>query len=114
MAKGGRYYRGKVREECVMQRAKTYLELIGERGKKDIPLERVYRQLFNRDLYLMAYGKIYRNNGAMTPGATEETADGMTLGKIDAIIASLRMKPIDGPQSGASTSRKRTRKRNAR
>lgn len=90
MAKGGRYYRGKVREECVMQRAKTYLELIGERGKKDIPLERVYRQLFNRDLYLMAYGKIYRNNGAMTPGATEETADGMTLGKIDAIIASLR------------------------
>jgi len=90
MAKGGRYYRAKVREECVMQTAKTYLELIGERGKKDIPLERVYRQLFNRELYLMAYGKIYRNTGAMTPGTTEETADGMTLGKIDTIIALLR------------------------
>jgi group II intron reverse transcriptase/maturase len=80
----------KVREVCVMQTAKTYLELIGERGKKDVPLERVYRQLFNRDLYLKAYGKIYRNNGAMTPGTTEETADGMTLAKIDGIIELLR------------------------
>ncbi len=55
-----------------------------------MPLERVYRQLFNRDLYLRAYGKIYRNNGAMTKGATEETVDAMTLAKIDAIIERLR------------------------
>ncbi len=33
-----------------MQTAKAYLELIRERGKKGLPLERVYRQLFNRDL----------------------------------------------------------------
>jgi hypothetical protein len=39
-----------------MQSAATYLELIRERGKKGLPLERVYRQLFNRDLFLMAYG----------------------------------------------------------
>src|SRR5947209_9686330 len=73
-----------------MQEAKTYLELIRERGKKGLPLERVYRQLFNRDLFLMAYGKIYRNKGAMTHGVTDETPDSMSLEKIDALIEALR------------------------
>src|SRR5438876_1882201 len=73
-----------------MQSTKVYLELIHERGKKELPLERVYRQLFNRELYLMAYGKIYRNAGAMTHGVTDETPDGMSLAKIDAIIEALR------------------------
>ncbi len=73
-----------------MQRANAYLELIRERGKKGLPLERVYRQLFNKDLFLMAYGKIYRNQGAMTHGVTEETPDGMSLEKINTIIEILR------------------------
>ena len=74
-----------------MQRADAILGLIGERGKKGLPLEqRVYRLLYNRDLYLMAYGKIYRNAGAMTRGVTDETPDGMSLAKIDAIIDALR------------------------
>lgn len=73
-----------------MQTTKVYLELLHERGKKGLPLERVYRQLFNRELYLTAYGKIYRNAGAMTHGVTGETPDGMSLGKIDAIIEALR------------------------
>ena len=38
----------------------------------------------------MAYGRIYRNTGAMTHGVTDETPDGMSLGKIDAIIEALR------------------------
>ena len=73
-----------------MQTAITYLELVRERGKKGLPLERVYRQLFNRDLYLMAYGKISGNAGAMTHGVTDETPDGMSLDKIDRIIEALR------------------------
>jgi len=73
-----------------MQGAEEYLELIRERGKKGLPLERVYRQLFNRDLYLKAYGKMYRNTGAMTHGVTDETPDGMSLEKIDAIIEAVR------------------------
>jgi group II intron reverse transcriptase/maturase len=73
-----------------MQTAQTYLELLRERGKQGLPLERVYRQLFNQDLFLKAYGKIYRNKGAMTPGVTDETAEGMSLEKIDAIIEALR------------------------
>jgi RNA-directed DNA polymerase len=73
-----------------MRDAVTVLEIIRERGKRGLPLERVYRCLFNRDLYLLAYGKIYRNAGAMTPGVTSETVDGMDLGKIEAIIGALR------------------------
>jgi len=77
-------------EACVMQEPKVYLELVRERGRKGLPLERVYRQLFNRDMYLKAYGKIYRNTGAMTHGVTDETPDGMSLEKIEAIIGLMR------------------------
>src|SRR6266852_1343628 len=73
-----------------MRNAETILGLIRERGKKGLPLERVYRQLFNQELYLTAYGKIYPNKGAMTHGVTDETPDGMSLEKIDAIIEALR------------------------
>jgi group II intron reverse transcriptase/maturase len=73
-----------------MREARTILQLLRERGKKRLPLERVYRLLYNPDLFLMAYGRIYRNQGAMTKGTTEETADGMALAKINAIIDDLR------------------------
>jgi len=73
-----------------MRTSQTILELIGKRGEKGLPLERVYKLLFNKNLYLQAYGKIYRNKGAMTHGVTDETPDGMSLEKIDAIIEALR------------------------
>ena len=73
-----------------MQRAETLQVLIRERGSKGLPLERVYRMLFNPELYLIAYAKLYRNDGAMTPGTTGETVDGMSLDKINAIIDDIR------------------------
>ncbi|WHX15598.1 reverse transcriptase domain-containing protein [Streptomyces malaysiensis subsp. malaysiensis] len=73
-----------------MQSAETVLDVIRERGRKGLPLERLYRQLFNRELFLLAYGRIYSNAGAMTPGVTGETVDGMSLAKIDTIIGALR------------------------
>lgn len=73
-----------------MQNAEVVLGVIRERGRKGLPLEGVYRQLYNHELYLRAYGRLYRNDGAMTPGVTKETVDGMSLEKIDAIIADLR------------------------
>ena len=73
-----------------MRDAATVLEIIRERGRKGLPLERVYRCLFNPGLFLLAYGKLYRNAGAMTPGTTRETVDGMRLQKIQAIIDALR------------------------
>ncbi|MGH7868156.1 MAG: reverse transcriptase domain-containing protein, partial [Candidatus Dormibacteraceae bacterium] len=38
----------------------------------------------------MAYGNIYSNSGAMTPGASEETADGMSEEKIEQITGLMR------------------------
>ncbi len=77
-------------EACVMQNAVTVLDVLHDRGRKGLPCNELYRQLFNRELYLLAYGNIYANHGAMTPGASEETADGMSMEKIDTIIEAMR------------------------
>jgi retron-type reverse transcriptase len=73
-----------------MQDAGTVLAVLRERGRKGLPCDELYRQMFNRQLYLLAYGRIYANDGAMTPGASAETADGMSEAKIDAIIEAMR------------------------
>lgn len=73
-----------------MQNAETVLDVLRDRGGRGLPLERLYRQLFNPDLYLRAYGRIYSNKGAMTPGSCGDTADGMSTAKIGRIIDALR------------------------
>lgn len=73
-----------------MREAATVLGVLRERGRRRLPLERIYRLLFNRELYLLAYGRLYSNKGSMTPGPDSETVDGMSMGKIDRIIDALR------------------------
>jgi group II intron reverse transcriptase/maturase len=73
-----------------MQNAETVLGVLRERGRRGLPCEELYRQMFNPQLYLLAYGRIYANQGAMTPGTTQETADGMSMRKIDRIIEAMR------------------------
>ena len=73
-----------------MQDAETVLNVIRERGERGLPLANIYRLLYNRELYLRAYGRLYSNQGAMTKGTTAETVDGMSLAKIDRIIDELR------------------------
>jgi len=73
-----------------MQSAATVLSILRERGKQGVPLTQLYRQLFNPQFYLLAYGRLYANNGAMTPGTTGETVDGMSLATITRIIDALR------------------------
>jgi group II intron reverse transcriptase/maturase len=73
-----------------MQEAETVLSVLRERGRRGLPCNELYRQLFNPQLYLMAYGRIYSNQGAMTPGVTQETADGMSMDKINRIIDAMR------------------------
>ena len=73
-----------------MRDAETILNIIHERGKRGLPLENIYRLLYNPALYLRAYARLYANDGAMTAGSTGETVDGMTLEKIEQLIADLR------------------------
>ena len=73
-----------------MRTAETILTIIQDRGKRKLPLDDVYRQLYNPDMYLRSYAKLYKNDGAMTPGITEETVDGMSMEKIAKIIEAIR------------------------
>jgi len=73
-----------------MQTAEVVLSVLRGRGRKGLPCTQLYRQMFNKDLYLLAYGNIYSNQGAMTPGASEETADGMSEERIEQITEAMR------------------------
>jgi len=73
-----------------MRKAETILSIISKRGQRGLPVNDIYRSLYQKELYLRAYGKLYSNNGAMTEGVTSETMDGMSLKKIDTIINALR------------------------
>ena len=73
-----------------MQSAETVLDILRKRGRRGLPCNELYRQLFNPQLYLMAYGRMYSNKGAMTPGVDGETIDGMSLVKIGRIIDAMR------------------------
>lgn len=73
-----------------MQTAEHVLEAMRKLGERGLPLTRVYRHLYNRNLYLAAYNKLYRNDGALTKGTVEETIDGMSLERIEDIIEEMR------------------------
>ena len=73
-----------------MRNAETIFAIIRQHGQCGLPIRNVYRLLYQRNLYLCAYGKIYKNDGAMTEGVTTETVDSMSLEKIESIIEALR------------------------
>ena len=73
-----------------MRTAETILNIIQDRGKRRLPLEDVYRQLYNPDMSLRAYARIYANDGAMTQGITSETIDGMSQEKIAKTLEAIR------------------------
>jgi group II intron reverse transcriptase/maturase len=78
-----------------MQNAETTLSVYEDRGKRGLHLERVYRQLFNKELWLQAYSRLAQNAGAMTKGATQETVDGMSERKIEDLIQLLRQEKYE-------------------
>jgi group II intron reverse transcriptase/maturase len=73
-----------------MQNAETVLGVLRERGRRGLPCNQLYRQLFNPHLYLLAYGRLYSNQGAMTPGVDGQTVDGMSQAKIGRITDAVR------------------------
>ena len=90
-----------------MQSAEVVLGVLRERGRQGLPCEQLYRQMFNKDLYLLAYGNIYSNSGAMTPGASEETADGMSEEKIEQIVEAMRCERYRFARPAALTYRRK-------
>ena len=52
--------------------------------------ERLYRILFNEEMFHVAYQRIYAKPGNMTPGTDGKTINRMSLQRINKVIASLR------------------------
>jgi len=74
-----------------MLTTEQYLNLINQRGTAGKPLTRVYGNMLKHpELFVNAYGKLYKNSGAMTPGVDGETVDGTSLEKIQRLIQDLR------------------------
>jgi len=73
-----------------MQTADHILQALRKLGEKRMPLTWVYRSLYSEDLFLSAYDKIARNQGALTAGVDNDTVDGMNLARIRQVIEALR------------------------
>ncbi len=94
-----------------MQNAETVLRVLRERGKRGLPCDELYRQMFNPQLYLLAYGRIYTNKGAMTVGATQETVDGISWGRSTASSRRCATSGTDSTRRDARTFPRRTGRR---
>ena len=67
------------------------LKSLEEKAKqKGYTFERLYRNLYNPEFYLLAYQNIAKSQGSMTEGTDGMTLDDMTVGRIERIIASLK------------------------
>lgn len=73
-----------------MRNPTEVLSRLQEKAKdKTYRFERLYRNLYNPEFYMLAYQKIYANKGSMTPGVDGSTMDGMSAKRIEGIMASL-------------------------
>ncbi len=67
------------------------LKSLEEKAKQEgYVFERLYRNLYNPEFYLLAYQNIAKSQGSMTEGTDGMTLDDMTVGRIERIIASLK------------------------
>lgn len=57
---------------------------------KDYKYERIYRILFNEEMFMLAYENIKSKPGNMTVGTDGKTIDGTTLNRIGKIIDKLK------------------------
>lgn len=74
-----------------MRKPTDVLNSLSDKSKNPMyKYERLYRNLYNPEFYLLAYKNICANDGSMTPGVDGVTTDGMRLERIDKIIASLK------------------------
>lgn len=58
--------------------------------KDNYRFERLYRNLYNPNFFLLAYQNIYSNKGSMTAGIDGETLNGMGMERINALIEKIK------------------------
>lgn len=74
-----------------MRNPENVLKSLSEKAKnKEYRYERLYRNLYNPEFYLLAYQNIAKSQGSMTAGADGQTLDGMSMERIERIIAKMK------------------------
>jgi len=93
MAKGGSLSlntkKGKVRE-ALRNPIDVLNSLKLKAGNEAYCYERLYRNLYNEEFYLLAYQNIYASAGNMTAGADGKTIDGMGMDRIQMLIDKMK------------------------
>ena len=75
----------------IMRSPERVLNSLNEHSKdSSYKFERLYRILFNEELFYVAYQKIASNGGSTTKGSDGRSIDGMSLARIETLIASLK------------------------
>ena len=74
--------------ESGLQRLEVIRKLNGE--SREWANSELYRLMYKRDVYILAYERIKSHPGNMTPGTDDETLDGFSLAIIDELIGEMR------------------------
>ena len=74
-----------------MRNPEIILNTLSSHSKvSDYKFERLYRILFNEQMFYLAYQRIYAKKGNMTPGTDGQTIDQMSIPRIERLIGSLK------------------------
>lgn len=74
-----------------MRNPEKVLNSLNEHSKdSDYKFERLYRILFNKEMYGIAYQKIASNGGCTTKGSDGQSIDDMTIARIESLIETLK------------------------
>lgn len=74
-----------------MRNPEIILDTLSSHSKvSDYKYERIYRILFNEEMFMLAYERIKSKPGNMTPGTDGLTIDGMTIDRIGKLIECLK------------------------
>ena len=69
---------------------KTLNSLMQHSSDLEYKFERLYRILFNEEMYYIAYQRIYAKQGNMTKGVDGKTVDGFSISHIEQLIDTLK------------------------
>jgi group II intron reverse transcriptase/maturase len=76
-----------------MQKAEVVLAVLRKQSmqSKDFVFDRLYRNLFNPDFYMLAYSNLYAKEGNMTPGTDGKNIDGFNINRVNRLIEKIRL-----------------------
>lgn len=76
-----------------MRSPERVLNSLSEHSKDvSYKFERLYRILFNEEMFYVAYQRIYAKEGNMTKGTDGQNIDNMSLKRIEKLIDTLKMR----------------------